>query len=307
MQEIGRIMQETREQIGLTLEEVENTIHIRIRYLQLLEDGNLEALPSPVQARGFLRNYIEFLGLDSQLLMIQYAEALQRKVQSKAGKVGLSEPSVRKKRIRLGWVTSDRMIYTVLVIILTVALIWGGSKIFAQIQADRNDVAEIAALSSITPTANLAPTDPPRTLEPEGTQLPGIVLQISPTSELALSLDFATGVNITLVIEQRAWLQVQVDGEQQFSGRASAGDVFEYRGTESIEVLTGNAGGVRVYFNGNDQGLLGGIDQRELRIWSPAGFITTTPTITLTPAETNTATITPELSSTATTDPDVDE
>ena len=55
MKEIGRTLREARERLGLTLEEVERNTHIRARHLAAIEKGELETLPSSVQARGFLR------------------------------------------------------------------------------------------------------------------------------------------------------------------------------------------------------------------------------------------------------------
>lgn len=48
-----------------------------------MEDGNFDALPSSVQARGMLNNYAAFLNLDVENIMLQYANALQLKVHFK--------------------------------------------------------------------------------------------------------------------------------------------------------------------------------------------------------------------------------
>ncbi|HHH81557.1 MAG TPA: helix-turn-helix domain-containing protein, partial [Chloroflexi bacterium] len=54
MEELGRRLRERRETLGLTLEEVERTTRIRVPRLEALERGDFEAMPSEVQARGFL-------------------------------------------------------------------------------------------------------------------------------------------------------------------------------------------------------------------------------------------------------------
>lgn len=50
----------------LTLDQVERQTRIRAYYLAALEDNDYALLPSAVQARGFLRNYARFLGLDAE-------------------------------------------------------------------------------------------------------------------------------------------------------------------------------------------------------------------------------------------------
>src|SRR5512143_1331636 len=61
---IGQRLKTAREEQHLTLEKVFEATRIRVQYLQALEADDLSVMPSPVQARGYLRNYAEFLGLD---------------------------------------------------------------------------------------------------------------------------------------------------------------------------------------------------------------------------------------------------
>ncbi|HEY7293820.1 MAG TPA: helix-turn-helix domain-containing protein [Dehalococcoidia bacterium] len=61
---LGAILQQTREARGISLEEAERVTHIARRYLQGLEDEDFSVFPAPVFARGFLRNYSQYLGLD---------------------------------------------------------------------------------------------------------------------------------------------------------------------------------------------------------------------------------------------------
>jgi cytoskeletal protein RodZ len=72
MDEIGHILREARENKGLTLEQVQEEIRINSRFLNALELGDYNSLPTPVHVRGFLRNYARFLGLDPQPLLDRY-------------------------------------------------------------------------------------------------------------------------------------------------------------------------------------------------------------------------------------------
>ena len=69
MQTIGQKLKQSREAQDLTLEKASEATRIRAPYLQALEADDLSAMPSPVQARGFLRNYAEYLGLDLDQLL----------------------------------------------------------------------------------------------------------------------------------------------------------------------------------------------------------------------------------------------
>lgn len=67
--EVGRTLREAREARGLSLREVQMELKIRQRYLEALETENLDLLPGRVYARGFLRSYARFLGLDAEPLV----------------------------------------------------------------------------------------------------------------------------------------------------------------------------------------------------------------------------------------------
>jgi len=70
--EIGDSLREARLRQGLSLAEVEAELRIRSRYLAALEEEHFELLPGTAYARAFLRDYAEFLGLDSALFVSEY-------------------------------------------------------------------------------------------------------------------------------------------------------------------------------------------------------------------------------------------
>jgi cytoskeleton protein RodZ len=61
---LGETLQRARLARGVTLEEAERTTRISRRYLEALENENFGLLPAPVYARGFLRTYARYLGLE---------------------------------------------------------------------------------------------------------------------------------------------------------------------------------------------------------------------------------------------------
>jgi cytoskeletal protein RodZ len=67
---IGETLTQTRLDRKLTLKSVSEATAIRVKYLEALESDDFDSLPSPVQARGFLRIYADYLGLDSEVLLI---------------------------------------------------------------------------------------------------------------------------------------------------------------------------------------------------------------------------------------------
>ena len=72
MFEIGSSLREARVRRGLELSQVERDTKIRGRYLAALEDDRFDALPGPAYARGFLRTYADYLGLEAQRFIDEY-------------------------------------------------------------------------------------------------------------------------------------------------------------------------------------------------------------------------------------------
>ena len=72
MFEIGSSLHEARVRRGLDLSQVERDTKIRTKYLAALEEDDFDTLPSPAYARGFLRTYADYLGLEGQRFVDEY-------------------------------------------------------------------------------------------------------------------------------------------------------------------------------------------------------------------------------------------
>lgn len=61
-----------REASGFTLADVERSTRIRSRYLEAIETGDYARLPDGLPARGFVRLYARFLGMDEEQALAEY-------------------------------------------------------------------------------------------------------------------------------------------------------------------------------------------------------------------------------------------
>jgi len=68
-QSVGQILQNAREQLGISLADAANATAIKTVYLQELENDHPEKFASQVQARGFLRLYAKYLRLSYEDLI----------------------------------------------------------------------------------------------------------------------------------------------------------------------------------------------------------------------------------------------
>ena len=62
---VGRGLRAARDRLRLTIEEAADATRIRPTHLAALEDEDFETLPDAVHARGLLRAYTTFLGVDA--------------------------------------------------------------------------------------------------------------------------------------------------------------------------------------------------------------------------------------------------
>jgi len=68
LKRVGHLFKTKRNDMNLSLKEVENTTSIRENYLGAIEDGSIHQLVSGGYAIGFIKQYASFLGIDFDLI-----------------------------------------------------------------------------------------------------------------------------------------------------------------------------------------------------------------------------------------------
>ena len=72
MDSIGEKLKSTREARKLSLSDVTKDTNIAPTYLEALENEDFDYFPSETYAMGFLRNYADYLRLDSESMVQAY-------------------------------------------------------------------------------------------------------------------------------------------------------------------------------------------------------------------------------------------
>jgi cytoskeleton protein RodZ len=300
--EIGRDLRERRELLSLHLEEVERNTHVKAHYLDALERGAMDDLPSTVQTRGMLSNYATFLDLDVDVLLLRFADALQarhreRNPQKPARKPG--QPILANLPPMRSFIAGDLVFGVGIVVLLVGFAIWGVSRVLTlQSQQDVNPTAPSISDILLAPQDPLSFTATP-TVAPVGS-FPGeaTVTVVIPT------LNVNVNVQVNLVAVERTYMRVIVDGETAFEGRVVPGTAYPFEAVDQVEVLVGSGAAIRIVYNGRDLGLLGSFGQvvsniyRASEIITPTGMPTATATLTPTPTNTVPPTATSQFTST---------
>jgi hypothetical protein len=269
-QALGRYLRESREAKELTLEEAERTLRIRRRILESFELGEFTvAESSPVQIRGFIRNYARYLGLDEDRVLQYYESALaesQRPRRRKKRdtqtaqlvaprKITDTNPTLppvivpgepRRKRRSL--------LNTFLMVVVTVASL--SVIVFVVVQLVGPSAVETpnAPAPDILGQLPASPTSTPGS-DPNLLQLPAQDGR-SPTSVASgLTQNYSgQGVMVTLQTKERTWLQVTVDGVANYSGIAVPGQILpDFTGRDNVTLTASNAEALNIIYNGQPQ------------------------------------------------------
>ena len=166
---LGASLEEARRRQGLDLEQVEKATYIGRRYLRALEEERFELLPADAYAKGFLRAYAEFLGLDAE----RYLDELSTRLAERALEPALAAQPLRLRRRRapLAWLRRWPVLVGVVFAAVLGVLAWqyGGSG------------SSSPPVSPPTPLRSLprpAPRKPPPTSHPSALQ-PAPALSLS--------------------------------------------------------------------------------------------------------------------------------
>ncbi|MBN2083891.1 MAG: helix-turn-helix domain-containing protein [Anaerolineales bacterium] len=356
---LGGLLRQKRESLGLTLEKVEGFTRIRIKHLQAIESDDLSSIPSVPQARGFIRNYAAFLGIDPEEIAAHTGGARPQPSQKppapapaapapkepEKGKpppptgatrprASITAPVVSRQAGGIGarpvpaapllrnWLRLDVLLGAMVTLAVLALLGWGGYHIALSIK----EPAAPSLTESIipgspqpaaadTPSAGLTPAQTGSETDPAGAGTPSLAAdeQTPPAGESGsavttgiVSLDTPiptafptplggvyTDVRIHIVVVLRAYLQVDVDGKTVFAGRVQPDDTFDYVGQRTVAISTGNGAGIRVIFNGIDDGPMGRFGEVVARTYTPTGVLTPVPSVTFTPTITPTPADTP--------------
>jgi cytoskeletal protein RodZ len=303
--EIGATLRQRRDVLGLSRDDIEAHTHIPIHYVDFIESGDFDKFPSPAQARGMLHNYLNFLEFKPDEIMNRYAEALmlrlseRRTQQSPSGKPNTVPRPRRKTPKAPQWVrmflSPDLILITIVGVIVVGLTIWGIGRVT---RAQSEQVPQPTAPSlveALLPTSTLAPSASPTPQQSTGGDLQGVDVVDQPPTEIpTVQVAPGTTLEVFFIVRQRAYLQVTVDGTIAFDGRTSIGNNLTFTATDEIRILTGNAAALQVYFNDQDQGVIGIFGEVAELIFTSDGVIRPTKVPTATPEFTETPTATPE-------------
>ncbi len=273
MQELGRKLYEERKRQGLSLEHIQDEIKISQIFLKALENGDVEQLPHPVYARGFMQNYARFLGLDWQSMVEEFSKIYYAEENSES----LNDlPTVLKeqKKARLFTYTlKASVIILALVIIAGFGWFFYSSYQKEPVQEDQAELAEeipeydhvqeeplkdkilTPEEHELSPEAKVSEEEvsPEEVAEPE-LQVTRLGLEDFVDKPDEFEEEAPDTVLVLIEAHEECWLGYEIDNESR-NYFLSPGDSIEVEYTGSMRLRLGNAGGVSISLNGEPYAL----------------------------------------------------
>jgi len=183
MESIGKRLRVEREKKGVSLEEVSAQTRIHHKILKALEENRFNDIPSPMYAKGFLKKYADYLGLDSRLMVEKYL-ATHPKAPKQV--LILEGESIGRERFRRFLIPVGVTIAILVVLAISYYIVRSLASRSKETALELAKVEEGVAITPI-PAKSTSPSASPREF---------------------LSEPF----NLTVRATQKVWLQVTSDG-----------------------------------------------------------------------------------------------
>jgi len=215
----GRYIKAIREQKGIRLSQVAETLKVSLHKLSLIESEDHQELPDPIYVKGMLRAYADYIGIDPDDLIDRY-EISRTAYKAASGGYG-------KKGSGWGRVLG-RMFLALLLLAgicaVTIAGFYSWSRLPGLESASESASAPVQEMDAAAPSPKARPV-PPRATD---------------RGKLVLVIDAV----------EKTWIKINIDGEEPLEYLLRPKDHVELEADSHYSMVIGNAGGLQMRLNG---------------------------------------------------------
>ncbi|MBI5211820.1 MAG: DUF4115 domain-containing protein [Nitrospirae bacterium] len=275
------VLKERREYLGRTIEEIAKATRIKGSYLKAIEDGDFSKLPIEVYTKGYIREYARFLGVSPDIAIASYEAYLEElKCPKEADNTSFRKPLPEDTAIKD---SGERTVFqlepesteisaaspeTPVVVklplsgiarraLVALSMLTSAIVIYAVISGEK-DAPPVTP--KIEPGIQIKePESPPVVQSQENTKEKSIQhvnpAIITPPSVPPGNKPEAMNVskkrhNLSISATDTVWIQLTIDGDDKKEMLLNAGETAFYEAYRSMNLVVGNAAGVKLKFNG---------------------------------------------------------
>lgn len=277
-------LKKARENSGLTLNELFERTRISLRYLEAIENGDFQVLPVPTYSKNFIKTYADAIGIDSRPVLQRYEDYLKNlhapAAEQEAEQACLVTPSAKPNQ-------NKTFLWVLFIIIVFASAAFFISTRNARLPEStknaplQNQIKNTKPLESKSEPSQALPVEinlqkPENPImtkpgdnqqqametisveswsdrahdpsEAEDSEDPPPSPEEKNTRKEALPQDEELS---TLAVQatEETWIRIQADDKEAFQMMLKAGEKVSHKAAR-FNVDLGNAGGVRISFNG---------------------------------------------------------
>lgn len=232
LEEIGLKLNQVRTAKNISLETVSANTRITKRLLQAIESGNSQELPEPFYIRALVAKFAQEIGASEIEFINQSPESNEA-----------TEKTSNQHTERRYWF--DFQLKSLHLYLLYIFLIIVSVNI-------------ITTLVESPVVINQVPNDSPVVdSEVEKSETTPQIIQPQSVPQFVSQSNNSESVMVGINLQERCWLKVMVDGKLAFEGTLPKGTQRQWTGEKQVTIRAGNAGGVVISFNNEQQKILG--------------------------------------------------
>ncbi|OPY05143.1 MAG: cytoskeletal protein RodZ [Syntrophorhabdus sp. PtaB.Bin184] len=220
LQKIGETLREKREEKGLTIVNISDSLCLRKSLVQAIENGDWSVLPHEVYVRGYLREYAHLLDIKDDVLGLDVP----------AEETVMPEVPVTREAVSQHRRVGKRAIFYPLIFVLIIAF-FVLNQLYNERSASKSTSREVAQPASV----NVRTT----------------------TGDQAALPEFVEVKKLMVTCHERTWVSVVIDGTEKKEFMLNPEDIIVLNAKDNFDLLLGNAGGVKLNLNGKEVELTG--------------------------------------------------
>ena len=233
LKDIGANLNRIRSAQNISLSTVARQTHISKRLLEAIEAGNVTKLPEPFYVRALITKFAHHIG----------ATELDLELSSNDDRTVKDSTQISKSKYQPSFQLRSRHLYLLYIALVIISVKGITTLVERPVIVDRTVAPADPEVQSSEPAVELK--------QPEA--VPQLISQSSNPQAVTV------GINL----QERCWLKVMVDGKVAFEGTLAKGTQRQWTGNREVTIKAGNAGGVVISFNNEQQQVLGAPGQVE--------------------------------------------
>jgi cytoskeletal protein RodZ len=240
MATLGQQLKQSREEKNISLQEIAESTHISIRFLQAIENDAYDVLPGGVFNRAFVRKFARQVGFDEEQAVNLYQEQWQEQggEPERGYQLGVEDFESRQT-------TGNGLLLSFVALIVISSLAYAAYQYFTPPVSDSGG----GNVSGSTPSPSAAATTP----TPEATASPSSNVAVSGSPTPSPTPDAASAMRVQLSAPtEEVWLKVKSDDKEAEQMILKPGESRVYDVSEKIVLSIGRVQSLKVAINGRD-------------------------------------------------------